>query len=90
MLEKAEEAVQKELSKAAPAVQKSLDTSLESAAKGFSSTIETIDTRTEREQMELLKAYKRFLSGQSSFVESKLKALDERVDSRNQKPAQSS
>ncbi len=86
ILEKAEDTVHKELSKAAPAVQKSLDASLEGAAKGFGATMKKIDARTEREQLELLKAYKRFLSGQVDFVEAKLKSLENRADSKKQDP----
>ena len=72
LLEKAEVTVQKELSKAAPAVQKSLESSIEAAVKGFISTMNTIDTRTAKERMELLRAYKRFLSGQVGYVDSRI------------------
>ncbi|HZW85259.1 MAG TPA: hypothetical protein VFE91_05095 [Nitrososphaerales archaeon] len=78
-LERAEEAAQKGISKAAPAIQKSLDNSLEAASKGFASTMKTIDSVTEREQLPLLRAYGKFLSGQAEYVEARVKVLEERA-----------
>jgi signal transduction protein with GAF and PtsI domain len=78
LLEKAEAAANKGLTRAAPAVQKSIDASLEAAAKGFASTMKTIDSVTEKEQLELLKVYNRFLTGQSEFVQSRIKAMEEK------------
>ncbi len=78
MLEKAEDTVHKELAKAAPAVSKSLDGSLEKAEKGFRETMKTIDTRTEKEQLGLLTAYRKFLSGQSNYVDSRIDELQKR------------
>ena len=77
-LEKAERAVQTELVKAAPAVQKSLDSSLEAAAAGFGRTLETIDSRTEKEQLGLLRAYRKVLASQVGYVDSKIAALEKR------------
>lgn len=82
MLEKAELTVHMELKKAAPSVQKSLDNSLEAVAKAFDSTIRTIDSKTETEQIGLLKAYRKFLTEQAEFVEVKLKRLEERTAAR--------
>ncbi len=76
---KAGDSVQKELDKAGPALQKSLDTSMDSAGKFFNSTIKSIDTHTEKEQLELLRAYKKLLNHQSGFVDTKLKSLEERT-----------
>ena len=56
LLEKAEVSTQKSLGKAAPAV-KSIDASLEAAARGFNSTLQTIDGATVEDQVMLLRAY---------------------------------
>jgi chemotaxis regulatin CheY-phosphate phosphatase CheZ len=82
LLEKAEESAHKAMNKAAPAVQKSLDASLEAASKGFNATMKTIGTRTEKEQLELLRAYKKFLDGQAAFVDSRITAIEQRAGSR--------
>ncbi len=82
LLEKAEAAAHKAISKSAPTVQKSLDSSLEAAGKGFSSTLKTIDSVTEKEQLELLKVYQRFLTGQADYVGAKIKSLEERAASK--------
>ncbi|QQG48995.1 MAG: hypothetical protein HY247_01380 [archaeon] len=84
-VENAQETVRKEVDRAAPSLQKSMDSSLDSAAKGFSSAMKTIDTTTEREQLGLLRAYRKFLSGQSDYVDSRVRSLEER--SRAKKPA---
>ncbi len=63
MLEEAEQTVHKELQKAVPVVQKSLDGSLVATSKAFASTMNKIETKTESEQLGLLRAYKMFLSG---------------------------
>ncbi len=76
MLEKAEESVHKELTKAAPKVSKTLDTSMDAASKGFQSTIKTIDTRTEKEQLALLQGYRKFLAGQLDYVDSRIRGLE--------------
>ena len=79
LLAKTDAEVRKEINQAAPAVQRSVGASIDTAAKTFDSTMKSISKHTEREQLELLKAYGRFLSSQSDFVDSRLKALDERV-----------
>lgn len=79
LLEKAEDSAHKALTKAGPAVQKSVDTSMDAAAKGFTSTMKAIDGATAREQLELLKAYKKFISGQEQHVDSRIKALEEKT-----------
>jgi small-conductance mechanosensitive channel len=81
-LEKAEEAAHKGLVKAAPAVQKSLDASLDAASKGFNATMKTIGSATEREQLPLLRAYSRFLTGQAEYVQSRIRVLEERAASK--------
>lgn len=78
LLEKAQESTHTALEKAAPAVQKSIDSSMEAAAKGFSSTMKSIDDMAKGDQVKLLKTYRKFLSGQADFVESRIKALEER------------
>jgi hypothetical protein len=77
-LEKAETAAQKAFNRAAPAVQKTLDTSLDATAKGFNATLRTIDSRTEREQMDLLQVYRKFLAAQVGYLDSRIKSLEER------------
>lgn len=79
ILEKAEAAAHKAVERTAPTVQKSLDSSLEAAGKGFRSTMKTIDTVTEKEQLELLKVYQRFLTGQADYVGAKVKTLEEKA-----------
>lgn len=76
LLEKAEESTHKALDKAAPAVQKSVDSSLEAAAKGFNSTMKSFEGATGREQLDLLRTYKKFLDGQVQFVESRIRSLE--------------
>lgn len=83
LLEKAEESTHKALEKAAPAVRKSVDTSMEATAKGFATTMKAIEGATGREQVELLKVYRRFLGGQVEFVESRIKSLEEKAQSKN-------
>lgn len=84
LLEKAEDSTHKALEKAAPAVQKSVDTSIEAAAKGFTATMKSIEGATGSQQLELLKAYRKFLGGQSEFVESRIKSLEEKTQSKKQ------
>jgi hypothetical protein len=82
LLEKAQRGVQRELTKAAPKVQKTLDTSLETGSKLFASTMKTIDVHTEKEQLELLRGYRRFLEAQVKYLDAKLKPLEDKVSSR--------
>ena len=79
LLEKAEDSTHKALDKAAPKVQKSIDSSMEAAARGFSSTMKTIDGATSGDQVKLLKAYRRFLGGQVDFVEARIRNLEEKT-----------
>lgn len=83
LLEKAEESTQKALEKAAPKLQKSVDTSMDAAAKGFTSTMKAIDGATGREQLELLKAYRRFINGQGALVDSRISVLEEKAKSKS-------
>jgi len=43
-----------------------------------------IDTRMGKEQLELLRAYRKFLAGQVKFVDSKLRSLEARAASKRQ------
>lgn len=79
LLEKAEESMQKALDKAAPAVEKSVGASMDAASKGFASTMKSIDGATTKEQMELLKAYRKVLTGQADFVDARIKALESKA-----------
>jgi hypothetical protein len=76
LLEKAEESTHKALDKAAPAMQKSIDVSIEAAANGFTATMKSIDGATSGDQVKLLRAYRKFLSGQADFVDSRIRALE--------------
>ena len=87
LLEKAEESTQKALEKAAPKVQKSVDDSMDSAAKGFTSTMKAIDGATAREQLGVLKAYRRFINGQGEFVDSRIKVLEDKAKSKHDQAA---
>lgn len=75
-LAKAEESTHKALERAAPALQRSIDSSFEATAKGFNTTMKAIEGATKGDQVRLLKVYRRFLVGQASFVESRIKALE--------------
>ena len=76
LLEKAEESARDALNRATPAVQKSVVTSMDAAAKGFNATMKSIDSATTREQLELLKAYRKVLGGQADFVDSRIRTLE--------------
>jgi vacuolar-type H+-ATPase subunit H len=76
LLEKAEESARTALNKATPAVQKSVASSMDAAAKGFNSTMKSIDGATTKEQLEVLKAYRKVLGGQTDFVDSRIKTLE--------------
>ncbi len=76
LLEKAEDSARNALAKAAPAVQKSVETSMDAASKGFAATMKSLDGATTREQLEVLKAYRRLLGGQIDFVDSRIKSLE--------------
>ncbi len=76
LLEKAEDSARNALNKAAPAVQKSVETSMDAASKGFAATMKSLDGATTKEQLEVLKAYRRLLGGQIDFVDSRIKALE--------------
>ncbi len=78
LLERAEESTHRVLDRAAPAISKSIDASMEAAAKGFSSTMKSIDSATHDDQVKLLKAYRKFLSGQVDFVDSRIRAAEEK------------
>ena len=80
LLEKAEDSTHRVLERAAPAVQKSVDASMEAAAKGFSSTMKSIDGVAARDQVKLLRAYRKFLSGQADLVESRIRALERKSE----------
>jgi len=84
LLEKAEESTHRVLEKAAPAVQKSLDVSMEAAASGFNATMKSIDGATAREQLEVLRAYRKFLDGQGELVASRIRALESKSQTRSQ------
>ncbi len=76
LLEKAEDSARKALDRTAPAVQKSVETSMDAASKGFAATMKSIDGATTKEQLEVLRAYRKVLGGQVDFVDSRIKALE--------------
>ena len=69
------ESLQIELSKTAPNLQHDLDKSLEEAGRGLSNALSSIQNKTNREQVDLLNAYKSFLQKQIAFVDDRLKAI---------------
>jgi len=71
-----ETSVHKELGKNAPKVVNTLDRSFERASTGLAETLRTIDKRTGREQLELLKAYKSFLQRQTDMIQARIAALE--------------
>jgi hypothetical protein len=81
LLEKAEETARNAVNKATPAVQKSVVTSMDAAAKGFNATMKSIDGATTREQLELLRAYRKVLGGQVDFVDSRIRTLESKQPS---------
>jgi len=87
LLAKTDAEVRKQIGQATPVVQKSVGASIETATKTFDNTMKNISKHTEREQLDLLKAYQRFLSSQSGFVGSRVKELDERMRNEQQNTA---
>jgi len=69
------ESLQMELSKTAPNLQHDLDRSLEEAGRGLSNALSSLQNKTNREQVDLLNAYKSFLQKQITFVDDRLKAI---------------
>jgi len=84
LLEKAEDSTHRAFEKAAPALQRSIDKSMEAGTKGFNATMKSIDGATKGDQVKLLRAYRKFLSGQVDYVDSRIKALEEK----SQQPTQ--
>ena len=84
MLGKAEDSTRKVLDKAAPTFQRSLDASMETTAKAFDKTVKSIDGATLGDQAKLFKAYRKFLGGQVDFVDSRIKTLEEKAQSKSQ------
>ena len=78
LLEKAEKSTEKAVVRAAPKVQKSVDASLDAAAKGFTASVKAIDGATSREQLELLKAYRKFISGQGDLLDARIRTLEQK------------
>ena len=74
-IESTKESLQKELSKTAPKIQHDLDRSLEEAGRGLSNALSSIEKKTNREQVDLLNAYKSFLQKQIAFVDDRLKSI---------------
>ena len=84
ILEKAEASTNKALVKAAPALQRSIDTSLEAAAKGFEATIRSIDGATTQDQVKLLRVYRKFLGGQTDYVDGRIRDLEQKAQPANE------
>lgn len=74
-IESTKESLQKELSKTAPKIQHDLDRSFEEAGRGLSNALSSIEKKTNREQVDLLNAYKSFLQKQIAFVDDRLKSI---------------
>ena len=78
MMQKAEESTQKAIDAATPALSRPLERSMETASKTFQRTVKAIDGATTSDQVVLFRAYRRFLGGQLEFVDSRIKALEEK------------
>lgn len=78
IIEKAQDSTEKALYRAAPVVQKSLVTSVDAANKAFAKTMRTVDGATAGDQARVLRAYRKVLSGQIEFVDSRIKAIEEK------------
>ncbi|MHB2035716.1 MAG: hypothetical protein ACYCPW_03120 [Nitrososphaerales archaeon] len=74
-IESTKESLQKELSKKAPKIQHDLDKSFEEAGRGLSKALNSIEKKTDREQVDLLNAYKTFLKKQTAFVDDRVKKI---------------
>jgi F0F1-type ATP synthase membrane subunit b/b' len=74
-IESTKESLQRELSKTAPNIQHDLDRSLEEAGRALSNAFSSIEKKTNREQVDLLNAYKSFLQKQIAFVDERLKTI---------------
>ena len=70
--------LQNELAKTTPDIEHALDRSLDGAGQALSIALESVETTTTREQIELLNGYRRFLQGQIEFVDNRLKAMKKR------------
>jgi hypothetical protein len=81
LLEKTEADIRRELRGASPVVEYYLRAPIEAATRAFDGTMKSISNSTEKEQLELLRTYHRFLTGQMGLVEFRLKELDLRSQS---------
>jgi len=79
LLERTEADIRRELRGAPPVVEYYLRVPIEAATRAFDGTMKSISNSTEKEQLELLRTYRKFLSGQMLLVESRLRELDLRV-----------
>ena len=78
VIEKARQSTEKALYRAAPVVHRSLASSVDAANKAFVKSMKTIDGATAGDQARLLKAYRKVLSGQVEFVDSRIRALEDK------------
>jgi paraquat-inducible protein B len=69
-------AAQGELSAKVPKVMHTLDSSFEQASKALADAFSTIDKKTSKEQVELYRAYKGFLSKQIELLERRINELE--------------
>jgi len=79
LLEKTEGEIRRELRGASPVVDYYLRVPIETATRAFDGTMKSISNNTEKEQLELLNTYHKFLAGQIQLVESRLKELSQRA-----------
>jgi hypothetical protein len=81
LLERTEAEIRRELKGASPVVEYYLRAPIEAATRAFDGTMKSISNSTEREQLEILKTYHNFLAGEVHLVESRLRELDQRLQS---------
>jgi hypothetical protein len=76
LLNAVKNATHEQLQRRAPNVVHSLDRTFDEASKTLSEFVDSLDKRTAKEQLELLKGYRSLLGKQSDIVAAKIAALE--------------
>ena len=75
LMDAVKKAINAQLSTSAPKVANALDGSFDRAARTLTDALGTIDQKTAREQVELLKAYRSFLEKQGEIVDRRMASV---------------
>jgi len=75
LLEAVKNDVNARLSKEVPKVRNALDSSFDKASKSMTDALRTVDRRTGKEQVELLKAYRSFLQKQTEIIDKRMASM---------------